>query len=432
MLSLRMSKTKTKFKAFEAPVDYHKISEKIHKHLSSELPKAKAAVEEAAQAIVRQERALKDKKAELDAYEKSFMGLWFWFLDWVSKKKASLRTEVAKLEGELVEMRTDEANKKHEVATLMQAMEEHLDDQKGLDALREMVDNLELQIKQLGNRKKDEITAKDNRINDLEAEHIAEVDVLETRKDKLEALIHGNRTILYRLTATCAQKDNFCKKCSNSRACGETCISKDKECHKPPGCACDVIDPNDEHQLHQDFALLKEGLEETISTYEATISDASRKLIQNGVNFNKLEQEKLTRDEEYENEKNKLVKEKAELETQKDAAQGFKKKAKETLAEKTVENADAVAALELVLKNAIDSLQGTHTDAKNEIKILKQAHSATLKKVLADHDAKMIQYDADISARATEKAGFLQECDDLGKALAKRETDLGIADTQTH
>lgn len=29
-----------------------------------------------------------------------------------------------------------------------------------------------------------------------------------------------------------------CKVCSKGKACGDSCISRDKECHKPPGCAC--------------------------------------------------------------------------------------------------------------------------------------------------------------------------------------------------
>lgn len=29
-----------------------------------------------------------------------------------------------------------------------------------------------------------------------------------------------------------------CKVCENSRACGDSCISYDKQCHQPPGCAC--------------------------------------------------------------------------------------------------------------------------------------------------------------------------------------------------
>jgi hypothetical protein len=29
-----------------------------------------------------------------------------------------------------------------------------------------------------------------------------------------------------------------CKFCSNSKACGDSCIPKDKQCYEPPGCAC--------------------------------------------------------------------------------------------------------------------------------------------------------------------------------------------------
>jgi len=30
-----------------------------------------------------------------------------------------------------------------------------------------------------------------------------------------------------------------CKVCGDSKACGDSCISPDKNCTKPPGCACD-------------------------------------------------------------------------------------------------------------------------------------------------------------------------------------------------
>jgi hypothetical protein len=30
-----------------------------------------------------------------------------------------------------------------------------------------------------------------------------------------------------------------CKVCSVGKACGNTCISRDKNCHVGPGCACD-------------------------------------------------------------------------------------------------------------------------------------------------------------------------------------------------
>jgi hypothetical protein len=30
-----------------------------------------------------------------------------------------------------------------------------------------------------------------------------------------------------------------CKICTTGKACGNSCISQDKQCHQPPGCACD-------------------------------------------------------------------------------------------------------------------------------------------------------------------------------------------------
>lgn len=30
-----------------------------------------------------------------------------------------------------------------------------------------------------------------------------------------------------------------CKTCTKGKACGNTCIARDKVCHRPPGCACD-------------------------------------------------------------------------------------------------------------------------------------------------------------------------------------------------
>lgn len=30
-----------------------------------------------------------------------------------------------------------------------------------------------------------------------------------------------------------------CKICRKGKACGDTCIARDKDCHEPPGCACD-------------------------------------------------------------------------------------------------------------------------------------------------------------------------------------------------
>jgi hypothetical protein len=33
-----------------------------------------------------------------------------------------------------------------------------------------------------------------------------------------------------------------CKVCKKGKACGDSCISRDKDCHKPPGCACNESD----------------------------------------------------------------------------------------------------------------------------------------------------------------------------------------------
>jgi hypothetical protein len=30
-----------------------------------------------------------------------------------------------------------------------------------------------------------------------------------------------------------------CKVCRKGKACGDSCIARDKYCHRPPGCACD-------------------------------------------------------------------------------------------------------------------------------------------------------------------------------------------------
>lgn len=40
------------------------------------------------------------------------------------------------------------------------------------------------------------------------------------------------------LTSACGRL-GCCKICSKGKACGDSCISRDYECHQPPGCACD-------------------------------------------------------------------------------------------------------------------------------------------------------------------------------------------------
>ena len=37
-----------------------------------------------------------------------------------------------------------------------------------------------------------------------------------------------------------------CKHCKKGKACGESCISRNKTCHTPPGCACDSVRSDDQ------------------------------------------------------------------------------------------------------------------------------------------------------------------------------------------
>ncbi len=43
------------------------------------------------------------------------------------------------------------------------------------------------------------------------------------------------------LSITSCDKDDSscCKTCTVGKACGDSCIDKNKTCHEPPGCACD-------------------------------------------------------------------------------------------------------------------------------------------------------------------------------------------------
>ena len=36
-----------------------------------------------------------------------------------------------------------------------------------------------------------------------------------------------------------AEERECCRVCRAGQACGNSCISRDYECHQPPGCACD-------------------------------------------------------------------------------------------------------------------------------------------------------------------------------------------------
>jgi hypothetical protein len=39
--------------------------------------------------------------------------------------------------------------------------------------------------------------------------------------------------------ARVTQQTQCCKICTVGKACGDSCISRDYQCHKPTGCACD-------------------------------------------------------------------------------------------------------------------------------------------------------------------------------------------------
>ena len=44
---------------------------------------------------------------------------------------------------------------------------------------------------------------------------------------------------LVKASDTPTEQGYCCKVCSVGKACGDSCISRDKVCHKPSGCACD-------------------------------------------------------------------------------------------------------------------------------------------------------------------------------------------------
>ena len=42
--------------------------------------------------------------------------------------------------------------------------------------------------------------------------------------------------------AACIPAEKCCKVCDDGQACGNTCISRKKQCHKGRGCACDAAE----------------------------------------------------------------------------------------------------------------------------------------------------------------------------------------------
>jgi hypothetical protein len=65
--------------------------------------------------------------------------------------------------------------------------------------------------------------------------------VPETRPALIHGGPHSDRHVLRSLgfSQSISHAIACCKICTVGKACGDTCISRDKECHVGPGCACD-------------------------------------------------------------------------------------------------------------------------------------------------------------------------------------------------
>lgn len=63
----------------------------------------------------------------------------------------------------------------------------------------------------------------------------------ETRPALVHGGSHNNRYVLQSLgfSRSISHAAACCKICTVGKACGDTCISRDKECHVGTGCACD-------------------------------------------------------------------------------------------------------------------------------------------------------------------------------------------------
>jgi hypothetical protein len=63
----------------------------------------------------------------------------------------------------------------------------------------------------------------------------------EMRPSLIHGGLHGAPHVLRSLgfSQSTSHAVACCKICTVGKACGDTCISRDKECHVGPGCACD-------------------------------------------------------------------------------------------------------------------------------------------------------------------------------------------------
>lgn len=51
-------------------------------------------------------------------------------------------------------------------------------------------------------------------------------------------LLLGLGAALTPSTAEACDADGCCKHCVKGKACGDSCIAYDRQCHQPAGCAC--------------------------------------------------------------------------------------------------------------------------------------------------------------------------------------------------
>lgn len=58
--------------------------------------------------------------------------------------------------------------------------------------------------------------------------------------DPVPMLDATNADALQSDAPSCTPRSECCKVCSKGQACGNSCISRNKNCHKGRGCACDA------------------------------------------------------------------------------------------------------------------------------------------------------------------------------------------------
>merc|ERR1719408_824274 len=286
-----------------------------------------------------------------------WLNLWF-------DKANRLLSEETKLQAELDGMKAEKARLEKEVADMVAKKTKHTDEANVLlDGLNSQVAAL---VADLASYRSDKTNVQ-NTHNELKAKTIEEdaaaVDVFTQLIDNLDKQIHEKRDIFYSVTATCAQygkegKD-ACRKCTDGRACGDTCISKSNQCNVFPGCACDDTIG---HDLHQEFNETKTSLEDTIAPHGAQINSHTELLGQSETDLAKIQADKENADKAFEAELQRLQALKAQLQKDKGIAEQAKQTATNALASATEENEAAVAGLKGELRNGILALQTSRAE----------------------------------------------------------------------